>query len=466
MAIIKKQDAETNRDMMLHGRLSRIIPTMAIPSVISALVTSFYSLADSFFVSQLGKDAVGAVGIAFTLDNILTMFGMAIGTGASSYIARLLGAKNKKQAEETLAVSVLSSFVIGIIFAFVGLIFQKPIMYALGAREAGILSESLQYSKYLLFATPIAATTFVVNQSLRAEGSPVFSMLGTISGAIVNIGLCPLFVFVLDLGIAGAGMANMISKCVSFLILLFPYIRGRSVLRMSYKNIRFEKSTLLEIGKMGLPVFSQRILTNFVSVTANNAAAGFGVSAIAAISICNRAMQFFAAGLMGLGQGYSPVAGFNWGAERYDRVWDAFWFTFKAGIVVMLIICAPMFVFSKQFIGLFSQGDAEVLDIGLFAIRSQCIAMPIGASIVVVSMTLSALGKASSALLLGLSRQGICYIPMILILPRLFGVYGLAAASAASDFFSVFIGAPLAFMVLRTVREKMKTQEVLSIETE
>ena len=447
---------------MLNGRLSRIIPTMAIPSVISALVTSFYSLADSFFVSQLGKDAVGAVGIAFTLDNILTMFGMAIGTGASSYIARLLGANKKQQAEETLAVSVFSSFIIGIVLAIIGMILQKPIMYALGARETGILAEGLRYSKFLLFAAPIAATTFVVNQSLRAEGSPVFSMLGTISGAIVNVGLCPLFVFVLDLGITGAGMANMISKCVSFLILLFPYIRGRSVLRMSYKNLKFKKSILSEVSKMGLPVFSQRILTNFVSVAANNAAAGFGVSAIAAISICNRAMQFFAAALMGLGQGYSPVAGFNWGAERYDRVWKAFWFTFKAGIAVMVIVCAPMFVFSKQFIGLFSQGDAEVLDIGLFAIRTQCIAMPIGASIVVINMTLNALGKASSALLLGLSRQGICYVPMILILPRLFGVYGLASASAAADILSVFIGAPLAVMVLRTVRQKMKTQDIIS----
>ena len=456
MLLLKKQSAEDRRDMMLNGKLSRIIPLLAVPSIISALVTSFYNLADSFFVGQLGTDALGAVGLAFSLDNMITIFGMAIGTGAASYISRLLGANNKQQAEETLAVSFFTTFAIGALIGIVCIAFQEPIMRLLGAREEGILKHTIEYSSFLLYASPVASTTFILNQSLRAEGSPIYSMIGTISGAVINCGLCPLFVFVFDWGVAGAGAANMISKTISFLILLFPYIRGRSILRLSYKNIRFKKEIILEVGKMGLPSFSQRILTVFVGVVSNNAAADFGPAAIAAIGICNRAMFFFAAALMGLGQGYQPVVGFNWGAQQYDRVWKSFWFTIKAGVMAMLVVCSAVFVFSEQFIKLFSPGDDEVLRIGLFAIRTQCIAMPIGATIVTINMTLTALGRASAAFILGVARQGICYVPMILLLPRWFGDMGLAAASASADLLSVFIGIPLAVILLRTVREKLK----------
>jgi len=250
----------------------------------------------------------------------------------------------------------------------------------------------------------------------------------------------------------------MTSKMISFVILMIPYLRGSSIVKLSIKNFKLRKETVIEVGKMGLPTLSQRILTTFVSVVSNNAAADFGVAAIAAISICNRAMNFFASALMGLGQGYQPVIGYNWGAEEYERVWKSFWFTIKAGVFAMFVVCATVFIFSEPFIKLFSPADEEVLRIGLFAIRTQCIAMPIGATVVTISMTLTALGRATAAFVLGISRQGICYIPMILLLPGQFGVLGLAAAAAAADVLSVFIGIPLAIVLLRDVRLKLKQQ--------
>ena len=460
MQLIKKQDEAERREMMLTGKLSRIIIVMAVPSIISMLVTSFYNLIDSYFVSQLGKDAIGAVGISFTLDNIISILGVSIASGAASYISRLLGAKRNQEARETLAVSFFTTFAIGIVIGAVGLLFQAQVMRFLGSREEGILGESLKYSMFLLIASPITASSFVLNQSLRAEGSPIYSMFGMIIGAVINCGLCPLFVFVFDWGVAGAGAANMTSKCISFLVLMFPYIRRTSIVPLSYKHIKFRKETMIEVGKMGLPIFSQRILTTFVSVVSNNVAADFGVSAIAAISICNRAMNFFAASLMGLGQGYQPVVGYNWGAEQYERVWKAFWFTIKAGVFAMFVVCATVFALSEPFIKLFSPADDEVLRIGLFAIRTQCIAMPIGAIVVTINMTLTALGKATAAFILGMSRQGICYVPMILLLPRMFGVEGLAASAATADVLSVFIGIPLAIVLLRTVRDKLKEQRL------
>ena len=458
MNIIKKQDEAVRRETMLNGKLSRVIIVMAVPSIISMLVTSFYNLIDSYFVSQLGKDAIGAVGLSFTLDNIISILGVTIATGAASYISRLLGAKKNREARETLAVSFFVIFAVGILIGILGLIFQSQVMRFLGAREEGILAESLKYSMFLLIAAPVSSSSFVLNQSLRAEGSPIYSMFGMIFGAIINCGLCPLFVFVFGWGVAGAGAANMTSKCISFMVLMYPYIRRTSIVPLSYRNIKFRKETMIEVGKMGLPIFSQRILTTFVSVVSNNAAADFGVSAIAAISICNRAMNFFAASLMGLGQGYQPVVGYNWGAEQYERVWKSFWFTIKAGVFAMFVVCATVFAFSEQFIRLFSPADDEVLRIGLFAIRSQCIAMPIGAIVVTINMTLTALGKATAAFILGISRQGICYVPMILLLPKLFGVMGLAASAATADVLSVFIGVPLAVVLLRTVRDKLKEQ--------
>lgn len=467
MQIIKKQDEAERRETMLSGKLSRVIVVMAVPSIISMLVTSFYNLIDSFFVSQLGKDAIGAVGISLTLDNIISIVGVTIATGAASYISRLLGAKKNREAMETLAVSFFTTFVLGVIIGALGLLFQARLMRFLGAREEGILAESLRYSAFLLIASPITASSFVLNQSLRAEGSPIFSMFGMIIGAVINCGLCPLFVFVFDWGVAGAGAANMTSKTISFLVLMFPYVRRTSIVPLSYRHIKFRKETIIEVGKMGLPTLSQRILTTFVSIVSNNVAADFGVSAIAAISICNRAMNFFAASLMGLGQGYQPVVGYNWGAEQYERVWKSFWFTIKAGVLAMFVVCATVFAFSEQFIRMFSPSDDEVLQIGLFAIRTQCIAMPIGAIVVTINMTLTALGKATAAFILGISRQGICYVPIILLLPKLFGVMGLAASAATADVLSVFIGIPLAVVLLRTVRDKLREQrgDELRIET-
>ena len=458
MQLIKKQDETEKRAMMLSGPLGKVIITMSIPSVISMLVSSFYNLIDSYYVSQLGKDAIGAVGLSLSLDNIVSILGVSIAAGAASYISRLLGAKKNREAMETLSVSFFVTLATGVIIGIFGLLYQAPLMRFLGAREEGILGESLKYSKFLLIASPIAASSFVLNQCLRAEGSPIYSMFGMIIGAVLNCGLCPLFVFGFGWGVAGAGAANMTSKMISFVILMIPYLRGSSIVKLSIKNFKLRKETVIEVGKMGLPTLSQRILTTFVSVVSNNAAADFGVAAIAAISICNRAMNFFASALMGLGQGYQPVIGYNWGAEEYERVWKSFWFTIKAGVFAMFVVCATVFIFSEPFIKLFSPADEEVLRIGLFAIRTQCIAMPIGATVVTISMTLTALGRATAAFVLGISRQGICYIPMILLLPGQFGVLGLAAAAAAADVLSVFIGIPLAIVLLRDVRLKLKQQ--------
>ncbi len=456
LSVFSTRDHAAKRAMMLSEPLLKVIPLLAIPSVISLIITSLYNMLDTFFVSQLGTAAIGAVGICLAMDQFISMFGAAIGNGAASFISRLLGADQKDQAEQVLATSLFLTVLICAILCVVGHIFLVPILKLVGAIDS-ILPYAVTYANYTLYSAPFMVAAFVLNQSLRAEGSPIYSMFGILSGAVLNCVLAPLFIFVFHWGIAGAGIASSISKAFSFIILLIPYLRRSSTLKLSIKNIRFTHSVLDEVGKMSIPIFCRNGLMVFVTIVTSRTATSFGEAAIAAISICNRAMNLFASVLMGFGQGYQPVVGYNWGAGKYERVSKAFWFAVKFGIVCMAVVGLPMILFAEQFMRIFSATDPEVIRIGSFAIRLQAIALPIGAIVVVINMTYTALGRALGATVLGLARQGICFLPSVLILPAAFGVMGLAAAQATADFLSIAIGIPLGLRILKEIKAKMKS---------
>lgn len=452
LSLFSSQDHDAKREMMLNGSLTKVIPILAIPSVISMIITSLYNMLDTFFVSQIGTVAIGAVGICLAMDQFIAMFGSAIGNGASSFISRLLGANQKKQAEQVLAASLFATFMIGIIMCIIGHVFLESVLKLVGAIDS-ILPTAAAYANYTLYSAPFMAGAFVLNQSLRAEGSPVYSMFGILSGAAVNCVLAPLFIFVFRWGIAGAGIASTISKAISFFVLLIPYLRRSSILRLSWRNVRFSRFIIKEVGKMSIPIFCRNSLMVFVTIVTSRTATSFGEAAIAAISICNRAMNLFASLLMGFGQGYQPVVGYNWGAGKYDRVLKAFWFAVKFGFICMAAVGIPMIIFAGGFMRLFSATDPEVIRIGSFAIRLQAIALPVGAVVVVINMTFTALGRALGATILGLARQGICFLPSVLIMPALFGVMGLAAAQAVADFLSIIIGIPLGILILKDIKK-------------
>jgi len=451
MAAADRQDAR--KSMMLEQPISRIIPKMAIPTIVAFLINSIYSLADTFFVSSLGTNATAAVSVNSSLDQIIMMAGSMLAIGANSYIARLLGAKREDEANKVLSVAFFIALAFGTILAVVGCIFMTPMVRLLGA-TATCLQYSIDYATYVLLVAPFMATSFVMNQCLRAEGSAVLSMIGMGFGSILNCVLDPIFIFTLDLGVAGASIATAISKLVSFSILLFPYITKRSVLRISLKYFQPSREILSQIVKIGSSSMFRSGLAVIAAIVLNNIAGSISDAVLAGIGVTNKIMMFPFSVILGFGSGFQPVTGFNWGAKRFDRVLESYWFSAKCALAISAVMALILGIFANQVILLFAEADAEMQAIGALSIRLQCIALPIHAWVAVVNMFCSGLGKAKGALLLATARQGSCFLPIVYPLAWMFGANGVASVQAVADVLTFFLAFPLICRVLKEVKGK------------
>ena len=323
------RDPNEKRDFMLNTPIPRLVPKMALPSIAGMLVTSAYNLADTLFVSQLGTDATGAVGVNGSIDLIIMMAGSLLAVGAASLTSRLLGAKQDERAREVLSTCFFLALALGTLVLILGFTYQDKILLLLGANEE-ILPYSEQYCRYILLAAPFMATSFVLNQCLRAEGSAVFSMIGMVAGAVLNVGLDPLFIFTFGWGVAGASAATAISKVVSWCILMTPYFRKKTLLTIRFRQFRPRWSDAKEVCAMGSASFFRNGLGTLAGILLNRIAVGYGTSALAAINVANRITMFMTSACLGFGQGFQPVAGFSWGAKRFDRVRESFRFSMIA----------------------------------------------------------------------------------------------------------------------------------------
>ena len=454
-AMTQDERRNARRERLLNEPIPSVVTSMAIPTILSSIVMSLYNLADTFFVSSLGTAATAAVGVNHSLQQLIQMAGSAIGIGASSYISRLLGAREDKKASEVMSTTFFTAFGLGLVVMLLGMSFIEPLVRLLGATE-DVVPYSIDYASYILYAAPFMATVFVMNQTLRAEGSAALAAAGTVSGSILNVILDPIFIFTLDLGVAGAAMATAISKFVSFCILITPYLRHRSLLTLHPKNIHYEKDTVSEVAKIGAPTLIRQGLMMIANVITNNVAGAFSTSALAAISVVNRLMMFLGSAIMGFGHGFQSVAGFNWGAKRYDRVFGAFKFAVSCGIIIVTTLAVIAAIIPQQIIGIFTEADAEMMSIGVFSLVIRCIVMPLHAFVMVSQSCFTALGKAKQAAILSLSRQGFCLIPCVAVLPRLFGIYGLGCAQAVADVLSLVISLPMTIKLLKEIRRLSK----------
>ena len=451
MAAPDRQDARKN--MMLTEPISRIIPKMAIPTIIAFLINSIYSLADTFFVSSLGTNATAAVSVNSSLDQIIMMAGSMLAIGANSYIARLLGAKREDEANKVLSVAFFIALAFGTVLAVFGCMFMTPMVRLLGATDT-CLQYSIDYATYVLLVAPFMASSFVMNQCLRAEGSAVLSMIGMGFGSILNCVLDPIFIFTLDLGVAGASMATAISKLVSFAILIFPYLTKRSVLRISVKYFQPSREILAQIVKIGSSSMFRSGLAVIAAIILNNIAGSISDAVLAGIGVTNKIMMFPFSVILGFGSGFQPVTGFNWGAKRFDRVLESYRFSAKCALLISVAMALVLGIFANQVILLFAEADAEMQAIGALSIRLQCIALPIHAWVAVVNMFCSGLGKAKGALLLATARQGSCFLPIVYPLARLFGANGVASVQAVADVLTLCLATPLIRKVLKEVKAR------------
>lgn len=454
---------EDRRKLMLEAPVMKVIPMIALPMVISMLIDAFYNLADTYFVSTLGTAATAAVGVNSSLMFFIRAIAMGFGMGASSYISRLLGAKKNNEAHKVASTTAITSIGVITVCAVFAYIFKGPLVNLLGATETSRVY-AMQYAQYILFAAPFTAGENVFSQVLRAEGSTTRSMVGILSGCFVNLILDPIFIFNFGWGVAGAAAATAISKVISFAVLLYPFIAKKTMVKIAFKFNTPTWGIYKEVARMGIPNFLRAALMSVSSVVTNNLAAGFGDSVLAACSVSVRIMMFVGSMVIGFGQGFQPIAGYCWGAKRYGRIKKAFWSTSLLGAIVCLVCGTAIFIFAGPIIGIFTKSDTEILELGKFMIRLQCLTLLAHVWSVVINGLFQAIGRALSATIMSLSRSVICLIPCLLIMSTIWGKYGLCSAQAAADVLSIIIAIPLLINILRELTRLEKEHPLEEID--
>ena len=444
------QNKSARETMMLTEPMSKIIPKLAIPTISAFLINSIYSLADTYFVSSLGTNATAAVSVNNSLDQLIMMAGSLLAIGANSYIARLLGARQKEEASRVLSTCFFLAMGIGAFIMVAGIAFMEPMVRLLGATDT-CMQYSIDYATYVLYAAPFMAANFVMNQCLRSEGSAMLSMIGMGFGGILNCFLDPIFIFNLNMGVAGASLATAISKLVSFAILIFPYITRRSMLHLSIKKIHIKWSILEEVISIGTPSMCRTGLSVISGILINNVAGGISDSVLAGIGVSTKVMMFPMGLVLGFSNGFQPVSGFNWGAKRFDRVRDSYTFSAKVSVIGSIITGFALAFFAPQVISLFTETDPDMLALGSLCIRLQCIVLPVHAWVTVVNMFCGALGYARYAFILATTRQGTCFMPILYPMAYIFGSIGVVSVQAVADVLSIIPAIPIIKKMYKTI---------------
>lgn len=444
---------EERYQQMIETPVPRLIVKLAVPTIISMLITAVYNMADTFFVSQISTSASGAVGIIASLMFMIQAIGFTFGMGSGNYISRSLGNKDSKEAEFAASTAFFTVFMIGILMMVLGTIWMEPLVYALGATPT-IAPYAMAYMRYILIAAPFMLCSFVMNNILRSQGIALYAMFGIAAGGILNMILDPILIFGCHLGIAGAALATMSSQMISFCILLCQCNMRRDTIHIRFGNFKPGLRLYGIILHAGLPSLCRQGFMSIASVVLNLAAGPYGDAAISAMSIVSRCMMFINSGLIGFGQGFQPVCGFNYGAKRYDRVLEAFWFCLKVATVVLTGLGILFFLLSPQVITAFRREDPEVIAIGTKAFRLQLLTMPIQGWIIMCNMMTQSIGYGFRASLIAMGRQGLFLVPLLLILPGYFDILGVQMAQPIADVFTCLLGTVIVVGILKDFREK------------
>ena len=428
---------------MTETPVSTLIPKLAVPTIISMLVSSIYNMADTYFVSQIGTSASAAVGVVFSIMAIIQAVGFTIGMGGGILASRALGAKDKKRADTLVTYSFFFSLLIGVLLAVFGIIFNKRIMRALGATET-ILPFALSYAQYIFLASPFMIGSYVLNNILRSEGKAFYAMVGITTGGVLNIILDPVII------------STALSQAISFFILLYAFIAGKSEADIVPSLLHSSPVILIDILKTGLPSLARQGLASIATIFLNRSAAIYGDAAIAAMSITGRVTFFLFSALLGFGQGFQPVCAYNWGARKYGRVRKAVIFTFSTGTIIISVLSFGCFIFAPEIVKAFISDDPLVLEVGRRALRAQCLLLPVCGINVTTNMCLQGTSHVLPATFLAMCRQGIFFLPSILILPKFLGLTGIEIAQPCSDILTFIASVLLLIPFLRECSDKEK----------
>ena len=437
-----------SKKMELLGSASipKALLSMGIPTMIGMLVNAFYNLVDAYFVGGLGESQMGAISVVYPLGQVVVGLGLLFGNGAASYISRLLGRGDKENANKVASTALYSSVSVGAVIIIISMVFLHPILKLLGATDS-ILPFAATYASIYIVSCIFNVFNVTMNNLVTSEGAAKTTMCALLTGAVLNIALDPLFIYVFDLGVAGAAIATAISQVVSTFVYLTYIFRKKSVFHFRVKDCTYTKENMSEIFKIGIPTLVFQILTSVSISLINNAAGGYGDSAIAGMGVVTRLISMGSLSVFGFIKGFQPIAGYSYGAKKFNRLREAIKTSILWSTVFCVIFGVILALFPAAIVSRFTKGDAEMIRIGAASLRANGISIMLFGFYTVYSSLFLALGKGREGFILGACRQGICFIPVILLLPIVWGLNGIMYAQPIADMLSavitVFMAIPL-----------------------
>lgn len=448
-----------NYEFLTRGPIGKVISTMAVPTIISMLITSIYNIVDTWFVGQLNTQATAAVGVVFPVMSVVQAFGFMFGQGSGTFISRKLGAKEAGDAQLMAATGFFSSLAFGLLITLVGLLWLRPLSVLLGSTPT-ILPYTVEYLGIILLGAPLMTGSMTLNNQMRFQGNAHKAMYGMLSGAVANLVFVPLFMFVFGLGIRGCAIGTVLAQGLGFTVLSLMSTKGRNI-RIRLRNFSLSWPLYRAILRGGTPSLTRQGLACVSTLLLNVAAGAYGDAAIAGMSIVGRLTFVIFATIIGIGQGFQPFCGFNYGAGNYGRVRKGYLYSIKLAMCVLAVLCIPCFIFSASVID-FMRHDPDVVVVGSAALRWQLVTYPLAAIIMISTMALQTTDHSLAANVLSAARSGIFFIPLILLMPRLFGLVGVEACQTAADVCAFALGVPIMRNYFRSLRALERDRAVAS----
>jgi putative MATE family efflux protein len=440
--------AEKKRAMMLTAPVGRLVMKLSAPTVTIMLVSALYNMADTYFVGSQGTSATGAVGVSFSLMAVIQATGFFFGHGCGNFISRALGAKNTDDALAMAVTGCVTAFIMGGVITLLGTAFLTPMALLLGSTET-ILPYARDYMRFILLGAPFMVTSLMLNNLLRYQGSAVFGMIGMVTGAALNVALDPLLIFVFRMGVAGASLATAMSQTASCLLLFFVASRRGGNLPIVIRKFAPSGRMYFEMLKGGAPSLLRQGMNSVAMVILNRSARGYSDAVVAAIAIVNRVFLLASSAIIGFGQSFQPVCGFNYGARLYGRVKTAFRFCVVVATAVLTAVAAACMIFAPKIIAIFRPDDAEVIAVGTLALRAHSVTLPLLGWILMTSFLLQTMGKAVPASILAFARQGLFLIPFLWLAVPVLGVLGIQISIPVADLLTFALALPLGIHALK-----------------
>lgn len=455
-------DQSKKTELLGNAPIPKALLAMGIPAMIGMLINALYNLVDAYFVGGLGESQMAAISVVYPLGQVVVGLGLLFGNGAASYISRLLGQKNRDQANKVASTALYSSLFIGAIIIALSIIFLKPILRLLGATES-ILPYATTYASIYIVSCIFNVFNVTMNNIVTSEGAAKTTMCALLLGAVLNIGLDPLFIYTFHLGVAGAAIATAISQIISTLVYLFYIFKKKSVFQFKIKDCTFSKEVLSEIFKIGIPTLAFQLLTSISISLINNAAGNYSDAAIAGMGVVTRLISMGSLTIFGFIKGFQPIAGYSYGAKKFDRLRSAIKTSILWSTIFCVVVGLLLTLFSPTIVSQFTTGNTEMINIGASSLRINGITFMLFGFYTVYSSLFLALGKGKEGFILGACRQGICFIPIILILPLVWGLNGILYAQPIADVLSALITIFMAIPLHKNLStEELKIKEASS----